>query len=101
MLPFTISERCVYRVVLSLVVCGRPLAAMADESTWKKHVVHTGLHTSTAIGGDYTKDGRTDVISNSGGKTRLFVAPEWKEVILDETPNYDFIHSETFDVDGD
>ncbi len=73
----------------------------ADEPVWKKHIVHAGFHTSTAIGGDFTRDGRPDVISNSDGKTRLFVAPDWKEVILDATPNYDFIHSESFDVDRD
>ena len=54
------------------------------EETWKKHVVHEGLHTSTAVAGDFTKDGKPDVISNSGGKTRLFVAPDWREVILAE-----------------
>lgn len=73
----------------------------ADEPAWKKHVVHEGLHTNTAIAADFSGDGRPDVISNSGGKTRLFVAPDWKEVILDATPEYDFIHSEAFDVDGD
>ena len=68
---------------------------------WKKHVVHSGFHTSTAVGGDFTGDGKPDVISNSGGKTRLFVAPDWKELILDDTKGHDFIHSETFDVDDD
>ena len=46
------------------------------EGPWKKHVVHEGLHTSTAVAGDFTKDGKPDVISNSGGKTRLFVGPD-------------------------
>lgn len=68
---------------------------------WKKHVVHEGFHTNTAVGGDFTGDGKPDVISNSGGKTRLFVAPDWKEIVLDETKGYDFIHGETFDVDDD
>lgn len=71
------------------------------QADWKKHEVHAGFHTNTAIAGDYTKDGLPDIISNSGQKTRLFVAPDWQEVILDETKGHNFIHSETFDVDGD
>jgi hypothetical protein len=55
----------------------------------------------TAVAGDFTKDGRPDIIANSGNKTRLFVGPNWKEILLDATPGHDFIHSETFDVDGD
>ncbi len=74
-------------------------ATAAD--TWKKHVVHEGLHTNTAVAGDFSGDGKPDIISNSGGKTRLFVAPDWKETIIDEGQGHDFIHSEFFDVDGD
>ena len=71
------------------------------EELWRKHVVHEGLHTNTAVAADFTKDGRPDIISNSGSKTRLFVAPEWREVILSEGNGHDFIHSEFFDVDAD
>lgn len=88
-------------LALGGICCGQPDLLTADEIPWKKHVVHDGFHTATAIGGDFTHDGRTDIISNSGGKTRLFVAPDWKEIILDETPGYGFIHSEAFDVDDD
>jgi hypothetical protein len=77
------------------------LPAVGDEAVWKRHLVHEGLATNTAVGGDYTGDGLPDVISHSGGKTRLFAAPHWREVVLDERPNYGFIHSESFDVDGD
>jgi len=75
-------------------------ASWADEP-WRKHVVHEGLHTNTAIAGDFSKDGKPDIIANSGNKTRLFVAPDWREVILAEAEGHDFIHSEAFDVDGD
>jgi hypothetical protein len=75
--------------------------ALRAEEPWKKHVVHEGLHTNTAVAGDFTKDGRPDIISNSGSKTRLFVAPDWREVLLDVGAGHDFIHSEFFDVDGD
>jgi len=83
---------------LTVVLCTPDLTA-AD--TWKKHVVHEGLHTNTAVAGDFSGDGKPDIISNSGGKTRLFVAPDWKETIIDEGQGHDFIHSEFFDVDGD
>lgn len=68
---------------------------------WKKHVVHEGLHTNTAVAGDFSGDGKPDIISSSGSKVRLFIAPNWHEVILAEGPGYDFIHSEFFDADGD
>jgi hypothetical protein len=73
----------------------------ADGSEWKKHVVHEGAQSLTAIAGDFTKDGQPDIIANAGEKTRLFVGPSWREVVLDETKGHDFIHSEAFDVDGD
>jgi hypothetical protein len=31
----------------------------------------------------------------------LFVAPDWKAYVIDETKGHNFIHGETFDVDGD
>lgn len=75
--------------------------AFAAEPQWTRHVVHSGFHTNTAIAGDFSRDGKVDIIANSGGQTRLFVAPDWREIVLDATPRYDFIHSESFDVDGD
>ncbi len=71
------------------------------QAEWEKHEVHTGFHTNTAVAGDFTKDGLPDIIANSDQKTRLFVAPDWKEVILDATDGHNFIHGESFDVDGD
>jgi hypothetical protein len=46
----------------------------AAEALWKKHAVHQGAQSQTAIAGDFTKDGRPDIIANSGEKTRHFVA---------------------------
>jgi hypothetical protein len=87
---------------IQLIFAGMMLpAAAAEEPLWKKHVVHEGVYTFTATGGDYTGDGLPDVISNSGGKTRLFVAPDWKEIELDADPGHGCIHSETFDADLD
>jgi hypothetical protein len=77
-------------VGMKLLWAGGAILALAAappihaEGPWKKHVVHEGLHTSTAVAGDFTRDGKPDVISNSGGKTRLFVGPDWREVILAE-----------------
>jgi hypothetical protein len=72
------------------------------QEPWTKQLVHEGLPTMTAVAGDYTGDGVPDVIADNGKVTRLFVAPNWKEVILDDHPDIDsYIHSETFDVDGD
>src|SRR5688572_4865296 len=78
-----------------------PMEAQGAEGGWKKHTVHQGAQSLTAVAGDFTKDGRPDIIANSGSKTRLFVAPDWKEIVLDASPGHDLIHSETFDVDGD
>ena len=76
-------------------------AAEDANAEWKKHIVHEGAQCLTAVAGDFTKDSQPDIIANAGAKTRLFVGPTWKEVVLDETPGHDFIHREAFDVDGD
>jgi hypothetical protein len=72
------------------------------EEPWEKQVVHEGQPTMTAVGGDFTGDGLPDVITDNGNVTRLLVAPDWAEVVLDDHPDIEsYIHSETFDVDGD
>jgi hypothetical protein len=83
------------------ILVGLCISNLFAEDLWRKHVVHEALHTSTAVAGDFTKDGKPDIISNSGSKTRLFIGPDWREVILAEGKGHDFIHSEFFDVDGD
>lgn len=88
-------------VVLAVASSVGPFAcdAAPAKAEWAKHVVHQGAQSLTAVAGDFTGDGVPDIIANAGAKTRLFVGPTWKEVVLDET--LDFIHSEAFDVDGD
>ena len=71
------------------------------KGNWKKHVVWQGQRTNVAVAADFTGDGKVDVISSSGGKTRLFVAPDWKHIIIGDDKDHTFIHGETFDVDGD
>ncbi|MCA8992603.1 MAG: VCBS repeat-containing protein [Planctomycetaceae bacterium] len=85
--------------VFCLSILATSIAHAADG--WKKHIVVEEMRNTTAVAADYSGDGLIDVICNSGGKTRLFVAPDWKEIIIDETPGNGFIHSETMDVDGD
>ena len=87
--------------IASLFVPCVTLQAGDITAPWTKHVVFSGEHTNTAVAADFTGDGRIDVISNSGGKTRLFVAPDWRVVLLDENPDHTCIHSEILDVDAD
>jgi hypothetical protein len=98
--------RIARRLLLSLppLFLSSSFVASAQEkgaAAWRKHIVHQGPQSLTAVAADFTGDGKTDVISNSASKTRLFIGPDWKEIVLDENPGHGFIHSECFDVDGD
>ncbi len=75
-------------------------AAAPPMQGWKKHVVFSGQACATAIAADFTGDGKVDIIGNAGGKTRLFIAPDWKEVVISAEPQH-FIHSAVLDVDQD
>ena len=82
--------------------CVSGCRAACAESGWVRHVIHEGEQSMTAVAGDFTGDGLVDVISDSGRLTRLFVSPDWHEVILDEHDDCKwYIHSEFFDVDRD
>ncbi len=37
------------------------------ETTWKKHVVDEGRHTTNVVAADFTGDGQVDVMANSAG----------------------------------
>jgi len=89
-------------LIVTAAVCRYP-ALYGDETdtAWKKHIVHRGEHCVTAVAADFTGDGRPDIISNSNHTTRLFVNPDWNEIILDKNSEHYFIHSEVFDVDDD
>jgi hypothetical protein len=92
------TPRVLQTLAASLIAVG---SCGADES-WTKHVIHEGLQTMTAVAGDFSGDGLPDVIADSGETTRLFVAPDWNEVVLDQHDDIkSYIHSECFDVDGD
>lgn len=85
-----------YVVFFATVFC-----ESADPTAWTKHVIFEGGHCNTAVAGDFTGDGKVDVISNSNGKCHLFVAPDWKHIVLHDDPKHQCIHSEVMDVDRD
>lgn len=70
---------------------------------WKKHVVAEPGHTNTAVAADFTGDGKVDVIASAAGKVSLYVAPDWREIVLHRFPRLgsSCIHSEAWDIDGD
>lgn len=71
------------------------------ENGWAKIIVFEGKHCNTAVAADFTGDGVIDVIADAGGQTRLFVGPDWKQTVIDADHDGTYIHSESFDVDGD
>jgi hypothetical protein len=87
-------------VLFSSIGCAQP---KIGAKAWKSHVIHAGHRTPSAVAADFTGDGRKDVITSSGGKVRLFIGPDWKQVTLHEhqKKNWACIHSEVMDVDGD
>ncbi len=75
-----------------------------DSHAWRKHTVYEGAQCMTAVAGEFTGDNQLDIICNAGNATRLIVGTKtagWREIMLDQTEGHNFIHSETFDVDGD
>ncbi|MBI2477331.1 MAG: hypothetical protein HYV60_01375, partial [Planctomycetia bacterium] len=83
--------------MLWCLYCGSSIS-LAAEDGWRKHTVYSGAPCSTAVAADFTGDKRVDVICNAGGATRLLVAPDWTEVMLDTEGKRGLIHSETMDV---
>ena len=95
-------------IVCSLLLTS--LSVLSDEGGWEKHIVVEGSRSMTAVAGDVTGDGLPDVITDCDFKTRLLVAPDWKEIILDDRSTEGkrkpgntgaYIHSEIYDIDGD
>ena len=89
------------RLLEGLLVCGLLLQVpVLAEGKWQKEQIYQGAGCATAVAGDFTGDGKLDVMCSAGGKTRLLVAPKWREVILPHQPA-NFIHSAVIDVDRD
>jgi hypothetical protein len=72
-----------------------------SSAAWIRHEVARGYGNFTAIAADFSGDGKPDVVSNDMAKrqTWMYVAPDWKPVLLHTGLNV--IHTEAFDVDGD
>ncbi len=75
----------------------------ADDPGWIRHVVAQGFRNQTAVAADFTGDGRIDVISgdiaDGAQKVILFVAPDWRAVVLHA--GIRTIHGAVIDVDRD
>lgn len=105
------TSRFVLRLSLCLIVLavvGLLKSAAGNEPSetaglWQKHRVQEGFQAMTAIAADFSGDGKPDVISNNyhTGETKLFVAPDWQEVLLHVNEDHKFIHSECYDIDKD
>ncbi len=93
----THSASSLFTALFVLFFASRASAA----EPWKKHVIDEGRHTTNVVAADFTGDDQIDVMANSDGATRLFVGPNWKPQIVDQTPGYDAIHAAVLDVDRD
>lgn len=99
----TVGKALVSLGLIAVVLSSSASELLAEEELgWKRHVVMQGAPNSTAIAADFTGDGKVDVVTNAKGKTLLYVAPDWKEVVLDAAkPARNCIHSAVMDVNGD
>jgi hypothetical protein len=85
----------------ALVVCLFEDGSAQGEEVWRPHVIYEGGRCDTSVAADFTGDGLPDIVCNSNKKTRLLVAPDWQEVVVEGEQDLRFIHGETMDVDGD
>ncbi len=91
----------VHGLVIASLCCAA-IAAAEEPSVWKKHTLFEGEACLTAVAADFTGDGHADVIADTGtGTLRLFAGPDWKQTVLDDDHGGSYIHSETWDIDGD
>ena len=89
---------CVSAAIVSPAAAAEEPAAPA----WPRHVVAEGFANQTAVAADFTGDGLCEVITNDAGVTRMYVAPDWREVVIDAAnPPRRAIHSAIMDCDGD
>ncbi len=96
------EHRRVLFVLTSMTLCfAGVVQAHAQSPPWKKHLVYEGLSNQTVIAGDFTKDGLPDIITCAGKKTRLFIAPDWRQIVIEDSHDLQLIHSEVWDIDHD
>ncbi|MGB1816159.1 MAG: hypothetical protein ACPHJ3_12455, partial [Rubripirellula sp.] len=61
------------RVFTAVYILTILATVVSAEDHWKKHVLQQGKRSLTAIAGDFSGDGRPDVIAEVGNSTLLFV----------------------------
>lgn len=78
-----------------------PYPAVAQD--WRKHVVMEQGHCYSAVAIDANDDRLLDVVASVNGKVSLFLAPDWREIILYRFPGGrgTCIHSSVIDADHD
>src|SRR5581483_12298233 len=79
--PSAIQSRFM-RTILPRLLMATSLFAAGPQPAWVRHVVAEGFPNYTVIAADFTGDGKPDIIANRAGETVLFVAPDWKPVVL-------------------
>lgn len=88
--------------VLFALFISLSVVAQENTSVWERVEVATAAaNYRNVIAGDFTGDGVPDLIANAGRVTKLYVAPDWNEIVLEADRKIDCIHSEAMDVDGD
>jgi hypothetical protein len=95
------NRRVMVLCAIAVFIALHAPAASDRKEPWVRHVVTENFVNFAASAADFTGDGLVDVISSGGeaGEDVLFVAPEWKRVVLRTQPKA--IHSVALDVDGD
>lgn len=89
------------------VLSGLATLGLAQERkiTWKKHTIMQQGHCNTAVALSVNGDKALDVIASFNGRVSLFVAPDWREIVIHGFPGTDggggAIHSAVIDADGD
>ncbi|MFN0130589.1 MAG: FG-GAP repeat domain-containing protein [Verrucomicrobiales bacterium] len=80
-------------------------SAQEKPAAWKKHVIMQQGHCNTAVAIDSNGDKALDVIASFNRRVSLFLAPDWREIVihrfLGAGDGEGAIHSEVIDADGD
>lgn len=87
--------------LITTTLIGLSSAIAQTSVVWKKHTVMEQGNCNTAVALDANGDQRLDVIASFSNKVSLFIAPDWREVVIHRLIGRGCIHSTTIDVDGD
>ena len=85
-----LSITVVFTTILISCACSSPESSTEAKDggecrpKWVRHVIAEGHHIATVVAADFSGDGLSDVIVNAEAKTRLYVAPDWQEVVLSD-----------------